>query len=305
VTAAPVLSVVVTVVDGGDALRGLLEALALQQGAPAMEVLVAWDDTIPDVAALAPRYPGVRFIAMGPVATARPATSAAGRHELYDRRRSAALPHASGELIGILEDRAWPRADWAATMVRLHHELPHGVIGGAIAPGTRDLLNWSVWAVDYGRYAPPFEPGPRQWVSDVNVCYKRRCIEATRDIWRDRYNEARVHWDLAGRGEVLYLTPAAVVDFHTGYRSLPALLPERFHWGRLFGHVRAGEASLLGRARLVVAGPAVPLVLFIRHAAVQRRLGNTATFARAAGRVFALLVAWTAGELWGALTGRP
>ncbi|MBC7898268.1 MAG: hypothetical protein H7066_22800, partial [Cytophagaceae bacterium] len=89
----PELSVVVTVVDGGEAVRGVLDALVRQDGAPPMEVLVAWDDTIPEVGALAAAYPTVRFIAMGTVQTERPPRSPAGQHELFDRRRSAALPH--------------------------------------------------------------------------------------------------------------------------------------------------------------------------------------------------------------------
>ncbi|MBC7897775.1 MAG: hypothetical protein H7066_20315, partial [Cytophagaceae bacterium] len=188
--------------------------------------------------------------------------------------------------------------------VRAHRALPHGVIGGAISPATQDPLNWSVWAVDYGRYAPPFEAGAQAWVSDVNVCYKRRCIEATRDIWQERYNEARVHWSLAAAGEVLYLVPDAVVEFRSRYTSLGALASQRFHWGRLFGQVRASDASAVRRAMLVLSGPVVPLVLLARHAGTQRRLGNAARFARALPNVFTILVAWSAGEGWGALTGR-
>lgn len=301
----PVLSVVVTIVDGGDALRGLLDALAVQRDAPPMEVLVAWDTSIPDVGAMAARYPRVRFIAMGPTPTERPAASAAGQHELYDRRRSAALPYARGAFIGILEDRAWPRPDWAATMVRLHREHHHGVIGGAIVPATTDTLTWSVWAVDYGRYALPFQAGPRPWVSDVNVCYKRRCIDATRDIWQDRYNEALVHWTLSERGEVLYLTPEAIVDFRSRYDALGPLLVQRFHWGRLFGHVRAEHGGAAARVRLVAAGPVLPFLLFLRHAATQRRAGNASQFWKASATVFPALVAWSAGEVWGGVTGRP
>ncbi|MCC6316257.1 MAG: hypothetical protein IT361_01105 [Gemmatimonadaceae bacterium] len=298
------MSVIVTVVDGGDAVVEVLDALVRQAGAPPLEILVAWDDTIPEVGALSTRFPAVRFIGMGPVATARPPKSPAGQHELFDRRRSAALTHASGELVAMVEDRARPRPDWAATMVRAHRDLPHGVIGGAIAPATTDVLNWSVWAVDYGRYAPPFATGARDWVSDVNVCYKRRCIEATRTTWHDRYNEARVHWSLAASGEVLFLIPDAVVEFRSHYATLGTLARQRFHWGRLFGQVRAGDASVARRAALVLASPIVPFVLLLRHGRTQQRLGNAPSYLRALPTVLAILVAWSAGEAWGAITGR-
>ncbi len=299
------LSVVVTIVDGGESLRSLLDALSAQQNAPSMEVLVAWDDSVADVASLASRYPVARFLRVGAIATERPMHSAAGRHEALERRRAAALASAGGALIAIIEDRAVPRPDWAATMVRLHSTLPHGVIGGAILPGVRDELNWAMWAVDYGRYATPFEAGPRDWVSDVNVCYKRRCLDATRDVWSSRYNEARLHWTLAASGEVLYLSPEPVVELRTRYGSLGALLPERFAWGRLFGHVRATEASMAGRLKLLAAAPAIPFLLYLRHAAVQRRIGNGERWSRAKRQALALLVVWSAGEFWGALTRRP
>jgi hypothetical protein len=302
---ATALSVVVTIVDGGDALRGLLDALEAQHGAPPMEILVAWDDSLNGIPDLARQFPAVRFVAMGRVATRHPTHSAAGRHELFDRRRTAALLEASAGLIAIVEDRAWPRPHWAATMVRLHGELPHGVIGGAIVATANDTLNWAFHAVDYTRYALPLESGPRPWISDVNVCYKRRCLDATRDVWGERYNEAGVHWRLAAQGEVLYLSSEPVVDFRTDYRSLSGLLGERFHWGRLFGSVRARGATADARMRYILLAPLIPFVVMARHTAAHRRLGTVGRFLRASPVVLLLLVAWAAGEAWGAITGSP
>jgi hypothetical protein len=189
-------------------------------------------------------------------------------------------------------------------MVRLHTDHEHGVIGGAIVPATTDTLSWSLWAVDYGRYALPFEAGPRPWVSDVNVCYKRRCLDATRDIWRQRYNEALVHWSLSEKGEVLYLTPDAIVDFRRRPGALVPLLVERFHWGRLFGRVRAERGGPTARLRLVAAAPLLPFLLFLRHAAAQRRVGNAWRFWKASMTILPVLLAWSAGEVWGGITGR-
>jgi hypothetical protein len=47
------LSVVVTIVDAGDALVRCLAALARQQGAPDLEVIVPWDETVPGIDACA------------------------------------------------------------------------------------------------------------------------------------------------------------------------------------------------------------------------------------------------------------
>lgn len=303
--ASPSMSVVITVVDGGDVLRGFLDAMVNQAGAPRMELLLPFDATAAGIARLQAEFPLVRFIDMGSVATSRPVTTAAGQHELYDRRRAAGLHEARGALIAILEDRAPPRPDWAATMWKLHNELPHGAIGGAIECAPGDLLNWAFWACDFSRYGLPFESGPRSWISDVNVCYKRRCIDLTRDVWHERFNEAKVHWTLVERGETLYLTNEAVVDYRTPYRSLSGVLPERFHWGRLFGCVRASHVGPLRRLAFVLTGPAIPFVLFFRHRRVQQGLGNGERFRAAARFMLPLLFAWTTGEVWGYLTRRP
>jgi hypothetical protein len=302
---APFLSVVITVVDGGDVLKRFLDAMIGQVGAPTMELLLPFDASAPEIARFESAYPQVHFIAMGPVPTVRPVSTAAGQHELYDRRRAAGLHQARGTLIAILEDRAPPRPDWAATMTRLHAELPHGAIGGAIECAPGDLLNWAFWACDFSRYGLPFESGPRSWISDVNFCYKRRCMDMTRDIWNERFNEAKVHWTLTERGETLYLTNEAVVDYQTPYRSLSGVLPERFHWGRLFGCVRAQHVSPLRRLAFVLSGPAIPFVLFLRHKRVQYSLGNQERFRAASRFMFPLLVAWTTGEVWGYVTRRP
>ena len=60
----PVLTVVVTVVEGGAALERCLAALSTQADAPTMEVLVPFDDTIRAVSELAVRFPNCRFIDM-------------------------------------------------------------------------------------------------------------------------------------------------------------------------------------------------------------------------------------------------
>ena len=84
---APVLSVVVTVVDGGEVLARHLEALSNQQGDHNLEVLVPYDQACHDVAALADQYPSVRFVDLG---TVLGGISAKTRKEQTDRhhRRS-------------------------------------------------------------------------------------------------------------------------------------------------------------------------------------------------------------------------
>ncbi len=301
---AVTMSLIITIVDGRDVLRGMLDALRRQVGAPPLQILAPYDDSRPDIGAMAAEYPEVEFFSIGTIATGHPIASAGGQHELFDRRRAAGLKRATGDLVAILEDRAPARPDWCANMARLHAELPHAVIGGAIECASTDTLNWAFHACDFTRYALPFTAGPREWVSDVNVCYKRRAIEATRDLWHTRFHEPEVHWRLLQQGETLYLTPEAVVDYTTPYTSLVKVLPERFQWGRLFGYIRARNVSPLARLKFIAAGPLLPFVLFTRHAGAQARRGQSARFWQAAPVMLVLLCAWSAGEVWGYITRR-
>jgi hypothetical protein len=307
----PLLSVVLTVVDGGETLRRCLDALLSQTGAPAMEILIPYDATIVSVQSIveaAPRQSRValRAVSLGRIATEHDAQSDRGQHELIDRRRAAGLAAARGDLIAIVEDRGVPRPEWATTARRLHDALPNLAIGGAIENGRDDVLSWAVYLCDFGRYQRPFEPGPRAQVSDVNVVYKRRAIELTREIWKERFHEPLVHWALERGGERLFASPDLVVDQMRDNLSFGALLRERLAWGRLFGALRAREASLARRVALVAASPLVPIVLF------GRIVRDQVTKAGAVGRltsvgpvVIVLLTAWVAGETAGTLTRRP
>ena len=300
------LSVVVTIVDGGETLERCLAALAVQTGTTALEVVVPWDETVAGIPALAARFLQFRFLRMGPVATARPAAGAAGQHELFDRRRTAGLAAVTGDVVAILEDRGVPRPDWAVRLAGLHERLPHAVIGGAIENGRARAVNWAVYFCDFGRYHLPFADGPREWVSDVNIGYKRRALEQTRELWRDRYHETTVHWALQRAGETLWLAADPVVDQMRDILGWTGLISERFAWGRLFAYTRAREMSIGRRLMFAAVSPLLPLLLIARHARVQAGKRRTfGTFLRVSPIVFVLLGAWSVGEAAGYLTGEP
>lgn len=302
--ADPRLSVVLTVVEGGAAVGRALDALLAQEAPPPLEIVVPYDDSAADVGALAARYPDVRFLALGHVATEQPPSSAAGEHELFDRRRAAGLAVTTGDLVAILEDRGTARKDWARTAVRLHASLPNGVIGGAIDPLPSRLLEFAIHVCDFTRYTSPFVSGPREWVSDVNVVYKRRVLDATRELWRERYQEPVVHWSLQKAGEALYLSDALVVLHRRAPVPLSALAHERFHWGRLFGAIRGRSMRPAQRLFFALSAPLIPLVLLARHARAQATKGRLARVVAAVPALLFLLVTWTAGEVAGVVTRR-
>lgn len=301
------LSVVVTVVDGGATLARCLEALARQERPPPTEVLVPFDASL-DVGPLRARFADVRWIDLGRVECARPASSEAGRHEFYDRRRAAGLAAATGEVVALLEDRGAPRPDWSRTVERLHAR-PHGgrrpaAIGGAIECASPGWLGKAVYLCDFGRYGLPRPAGPSDALSDTNVSYRREALQAVRATWQDRFHEPRVHAALAEHGGLWFSHEVVVVQLREGL-SLGRLLAERFHWGRLFGAERARAWPLRRRLAFILASPLLPLVLWAKIAdeRVARHRWLPA-FWPAQLALVPLLVGWSLGEAVGYATRR-
>lgn len=300
------LSVIVTVVDAGETLVRCLSALARQEHAPALEIIVPYDESVAGMAPIVARFPTFHFLPIGQIETSRPRMGPAGQHELFDRRRSAGLARARGDIVAILEDRGVPRPDWARALADTHERLPHAVIGGGVENGRERVLNWAVYFCDFGRYQLPFDEGPRAYVTDVNIGYKRRALEQTRALWTERYHETTVHWALTRAGETLFLSNRFAVDQMRDDLSIGRLVSERVGWGRLFAYTRARETGMARRMLLAAMAPVLPLLLFYRLARHQvtkkRTLGK---FLLASPVVLLLLATWSLGEMIGYLSGKP
>lgn len=298
------LSVVVTVIDGGEQLGRCLAALDSQRGPPELEVLVPHDDTVEDLAGLRKTFPRFAFLPLGCIPTAKPPRSPAGQHELFDRRRAAGLAAATGDIVAMLEDRAVSRPDWSGTLADLHTRLPHPVIGGAIDWAGRGVLSWAVYACDFGRYESAHPEGPRDFLSSCNLSYKRPALEATGPLWRERYHETLVHDQLRAEGATLWFAPAAVVvEARSGLRLRP-LLSERFAWGRLYAAIRVARTARLQRWLRAITAILLPALLYLRIL-IRHAPQTPGRVLRATPALLLLLAAWCLGEGAGYLTGEP
>jgi hypothetical protein len=298
------LSVIVTIVDAGPALERCLAALEAQEGGAELDVIVPWDASVAGMEEIALRHPRFRFPAMGPVATKY--RGPGGKAEFFDRRSAAGLGLAQGELVAILDDCGVPRRDWARTVVAEHARLGNAVIGGAVENGRQALLNRAAYFCDFSGYQLPYEAGPRAYVSDVNICYKRHALEATRGLWKERYHETTVHWALQRAGETLFLSDRFVVDQVRDGITLGTLLSERVCGGRLFAATRSREASRAQRLGWAALAPALPFVLFLRHLRQRiRKRRDVGAYLSAGPVVLLLLTGWSLGEMLGYLTGEP
>ncbi len=303
----PALSVVVTVVsDTSEAadtqhLEKCLEALRRQADAPPMELLVTCNGRLPGVEQLRQRYPDVKFIAVDKLRTHRSGPS----REHHDELRGIGIRAAHAPLVALIEDVGIADPHWAAQLVK-EHAQPYAAVGGAMENGVDRALNWAVYFGDFGRYQNPVPRGPTAFVSDANVCYKRAALERVADAWPESYNEARVHGALAGRGEILALSPDVVVRQGRLNLRLGPVLTERYVWGRSFAATRIAGAPVTRRFVMAAMTPLLPFILFLRQAKKVMASGrNHGAFVRSAPLTVLLNTAWSWGELVGYATGRP
>lgn len=300
------LSIVMTIVDGGAVLTRCLDALAAQKGDARFEVLIPYDHMTRDTGDLAARYPQFDFIDLGAILGGIVPKNPLEMHAFYDTRRAEAMKRAQGRLIGIIEDRGVPDPHWAETMIRLHDDHPHGVIGGAVTNGVNRLWNWAIFFCDFGRYQPPLSAENPEYVTDTNIVYKRETIMSVRHLWDVKYQEAQVNWALRDAGAGLLLTDAAITEQHRPKVSISAMVGERLHWARMFGQVRGREITRLQRLKLCLGMPILPFLLFIRHFRRQVAKGrHVGKYIAAAPLTLFLLICWSAGEFIGYVEAKP
>ncbi|MGH7767409.1 MAG: glycosyltransferase family 2 protein [Candidatus Binatia bacterium] len=300
----PVLSVIITTVGGKTFLQKCLSRLVPQTEGRDIEVIVPYDSTAREIADLQNVFPQVLFVDMGFVkAEGRPGTQQAA-HEMFDRRTAAGLNAARGEILALLQDYGSPDPSWCDQLLEAHR-LPYSVIGGAVEHGGKEPLNWAVYFLDFGRYQLPLPEGPTDYLTDVNVSYKRAALESVRYLWAERYKEVTVNWTLTNKGVVLWQRPQIVVWQDRGTLSFTDLIVERFSWGRLFGCIRTREISPLTRLLYIVLSPGIPLILLARMARkVFSTRRNRGKFMLALPQFAAMTFFWCLGEFAGYLTGR-
>jgi hypothetical protein len=269
-----------------------------------VEIIVPYDSSANGIRELENLFPQVRFLDMGVVKTGAPPGTQQAAHEMFDRRTAAGLNVARGEIVALLQDYGAPDPNWCDELLEAHR-LPYGVIGGAVEHEGNGVLNWAVYFLDFGRYQVPLREGPSDYLTDVNVSYKRAALESVRHLWTERYKEVTVNWALARQGAVLWQRPQIVVRQDRGQLSFRHLVSERISWGRLFGCIRTREISPFARLLYITLSPGIPLILLGRTALkVFSTRRNRARFMLSLPQLTAMTLFWCLGEFMGYLTAR-
>lgn len=299
----PRLSVVVALISGRpEHLETCLTALTQQADPPAMEIVVPCDKRVGDVSRFRARFPVVHFI---PSSGKSAGGNSDWSREHHDELRAQGLQHARGEIVALTEDHCKVGERWCATIDK-EHAAAHAVIGGAVENGTNRLLNWAVYFCDFGRYQNPVLRGPAEFLSDCNIAYKRKALEATADLWKDAYHEESVNWALRKLGHSFWQCPEMVVWQQREKMSLTAALRERYVWGRSYAGTRVAESEPEKRLFYAAFSFLLPALLLARMGAnVLRKRRHVVKFILAAPLAALLTVGWSVGEFIGYVTGRP
>jgi hypothetical protein len=302
----PQVTVVVCVTSADhDTLATCLESLRAGADGVALECIVPCDDRVGDVSSLARRFPWVLFI------DARREINR-GRyghftHEHHHALRSVGLRAARGAIVAMLEDHGPPGPRWCQMVVEAHRaDAGTAVIGGAVENAVDRPLNWATYFCDFGRYQNPVPSGPVEYVTDVNISYKRDALLSVKPLWTKAYHEPEVNWAIARKGGLLRLCPDVVTFQRRSNLRLSACLIERFVWARSFAGTRVNQTGAARRRALAAASFLLPLVRTWRMArGVVRRRRTVGKFLTALPLIVLLETAWALGEFTGYLTGRP
>jgi len=298
------LTVVITTVSGYPFLHKCIDSLVRQQNGLAVEVIVPYTPWSEYIKTLKADFPQVTFIEMGSSITKERSNSHAAVHEIYDRYKTVGLASARGKILALLDDNGIPDQDWV-TQVFNAHRLPYGVIGGAVEHIGKGALNWAVYFHDFGRYQLPLTEGAANYLTDVNISYKREALELVREHWKDRYNEVTVNWALTRRDVVLWRKPDIIVRQDRGNLVFSDLIRERFSWGRLFGYTRTKDISTSTRLLYLLSSPFIPVVLVSRMAwQTFKKKRNRFHFIKSFTMIVLLTSVWSLGEILGYLTGQ-
>lgn len=281
--AAPSLSIVVALKDGGANVPALLAALR-----PHDEAV----ETIICTAGPAPHLDGEANVVLVPMApeTLIPVLWSAG----IRRARAGAVALTTGEFI--------PSSDWVSHLLEADLERFVG-IGGAIDNDSRaSPKDWAIFFLRYSAFALPLRRGETDEIAADNAVYDREAILEHPDLLEEGFWEPSFHRRFRAAGRKLTLDPDLVVVHH-GTVSFRSFARQRYLHGRAYGLERASRAGALRTLMLIAASPLVaPLILARSIARNSKRPRYRAKLVPALPWLVCFTLAWAAGEAGGYLS---
>ncbi|HYN80285.1 MAG TPA: glycosyltransferase family 2 protein [Gemmatimonadaceae bacterium] len=215
---------------------------------------------------------------------------------------STGLASARGSRVAFTTGHCVVPQVWA---IDLNKALDTGAAGAggpiALGPGA-SLVHRAIYFLRYSA----FMPSDGRAVVDVseiagdNAMYERSVFDEHRSSLADGLWEVEIHHALRAQGRRLVMAQSAGADL-AGTFPLALITRYRFAHGRHYGAWRVRQ-KLVSASRIVVAAPAVPVLLLARTARRVIRSGSKLIgFFSATPIMFWLASSWAFGEAVGAL----
>jgi hypothetical protein len=178
--------------------------------------------------------------------------------------RAAGVRAAGAPFVHIGETHAFPRPDWAATLIASLAGEWTAVVSGLGNANPRSVISWSNLVVDYGPWLDHLTAGEITRVPPYNTAFERRFALAALARGDDAFSPAfDISAVLRTEGHRIMFQPAATLD-HVNVSMARHWLAQRY----VAAYVRTAERSRDWRRgrRLayVLAGPLIPAVVSAR-----------------------------------------
>jgi hypothetical protein len=240
------LTAVMLMPRGSEELTGALRHLRAQTRREAIQVVVVHTRTSAPVDL--GQFAG--FGAVTPVAVDALPTVASGL--------MAALPHATGDIVALVEDHVLLNPTWAEAVLAAHGTPSSAVTPHMVNANPRTATSWANFIASFSEAASIRPPGPVDAGPGHNTSYKRAVLEHYGDELAGLIQSERTfHYRLRREGHVILHEPAARLahlNISVPYQAVRhALLG-----GVLFGAYRARRMSLVEKLARTVLAPLVP-----------------------------------------------
>jgi hypothetical protein len=178
--------------------------------------------------------------------------------------RAAGVRAAGAPFVHIGETHAFPRPDWAATLIASLGEEWAAVVSGLGNANPRSVISWSNLIVDYGPWLDHLPAGEIARVPPYNTAFERRFAFAALargdEVFSPSFDVSAV---LRAEGHGIMFQPAATLD-HVNVSVARHWLAQRYVGAYVRTAERARDWRRGRRLAYVLAGPLIPGVLSAR-----------------------------------------
>jgi Glycosyl transferase family 2 len=210
---------------------------------------------------------------------------------------------ARGEIVAMTEDHVEVAPNWVEEILASYRRYPNAsAIGGAVRNGTPNhIIDWAGFYAGHAPFMEPLPNGETEWLSGINVAYRRDALRDALERVGDRAIETLINEEIKAAGGLLVADDRLVVS-HFQSRGIATTLHLHYYAGRHYEGTRSLEGvATMGRALRALA---LPLPRSAKRLATALRKGEPIDrVARVAPAIFLALTAQAAGELEGIFRG--